>query len=530
MPKQITPWKKYSLISLPWIAVALFYIYITAIQPLLTPFIIGIDGTDYATLALHLAHHIGTYWSPEFTSTRFAHFYEHPPMGIWYYSIFYKIFGSSWHTDKIIAAFEALWIAIIILLFVRRDYPKASRWLIWLPILILFSNPQLYIFLDSNKFESIEFPLSFTVLYWISQCRWRAFSFKYLSSQSIIVGLVCVIGFEINGLLFLYVWAAYLICAITSDHLSIKKATILTCCLVASSLTFYGLLMWLVPAARHNNMMYFSTQLFPSLAGLRTDNSFMMHGANRIQLLGLYLRHISLWFVIAVAGWVLLELRNHYNTNKKSTPHHSTHELKNIQFYILLTAATTLPLFASSKVLEYYYLQVNGFLTLLLCCLIIPSLQSFYMARLSIRSFLVNLMLAPLFAYALSWPTIYYYHIFKQFDLGREAYRYTLILEHYLPKNSIVSAPPHILPHAIAYLTPNLIRFMNISMMAGGGCEYYLDSIYNVAPPPKGYHKIDTPMILLTLYKRDHSLPTCRPHKESLKEYSEFGHPAQFLI
>jgi hypothetical protein len=527
-------WKKYSLFSLPWIAVTLFFVGYMVIKPLFSAAIFGLDGLDYATLAIHLLHHVGTAWSPEFTATRFTHFYEHPPIGIWYFAIFYKVFGTSWHTDKIIALFDATWMISIIALFFRRDFPKATRWLIWLPILLFLTNPMIALYIDSNKLECVELPLSLTVLYWMSQCRWRSYSLKSLSMQSVVIGPICVIGFELNGLLFLYLWAGYIICALTSNQIILKRAALLTGLLVMSSLAFYGLLMWLVPAARHNNIMYFSTQLLPSLFGQRTDDLYNMHGINRIRVIGLYLRYIAPWIMIAIAGWVLLELRSYYCNNKQKTTAYSEpysdKNLQNLLFYIILACATTLPLLASGKILNYYNLQTNAFLALMLCCLITPALQALYQATPTIRTFFINLIFAPLLGYAFCWPSIFYLKPFYQFNLSGLGLNAAQILQKYIPKNSIVSIPPHILPYAITYLEANMARFMNVSLMASGGCEYYIDSIYNILPPPKDYHKIDTPMILLTLYKRNHALPSCKPQHESLKGYHAYGFPLKFFI
>lgn len=521
---------KYFLLSLPWLLITAFYFYQSAIARLFTPAVMGFDGLDYATLAIHLAHHVGSFWSPEFTATRYTHFYEHPPVGIWYFAIFYKLFGDSWHTDKIIALFDALWMMTIITLFFRRDFPKTTRWLIWLPILLFASNPFMYFYLVSNKFECLELPLSLTVLYWLSQCRYRAYSLKYLSTQSVIIGFICVAGFEINGLLFLYLWAGYLLCAYTGNFLSLKRAIFLTLLLVASSFLFYGLLMWLVPAARHNNWMYFSTQLFPALLSQRTDDLYNSSGIGRIVIIGLYLEFISIWLILTVIGWALLQWRNHLYVAQQTALTYIKQSHQHLFFYVALSVMTTLPLLASGKILAYYNLQTNAFLTLMLCCLLTPSLQGFYESNRLATNFLIGVLLAPLFAYGYSIQSISYLKGFENYNRARMALIYTRILEKYIPKNSIVSTPTYILPHAITYLEPNLARLMNVSIMPGGGCQYYIDSIYNFLPPPKGYHKIDTPMTLITLYKRDHALPSCKPVVESWRQYHNYGQPLNFFI
>jgi hypothetical protein len=524
---QLSVCKKNSLRTLPWILVTLFFFYLTILQPLASASIADFDGLDYAIISIHLIHHIGSYWSPEFTATRYTHFFEHPPVGFWYFSIFYRIFGEDWYTDKIIALFDALWMITIILAFFRRDFPNTTRWLFWLPILLFLTNPPIYLYIMSNKLECIEVPLSLTILYWMSQCRYAEIRLSYLSFQSIIIGFICVIGFEINGLLFLYVWAAYLICAITSDHLSIKKAFLLTFLIIFSSLIFYTFLMWLIPQARLNNEMYFSTQLVPALFGQRTDYQYNMHSFNRLFVIGVYAKAIVPWLLVSVFAWLVLECRSYLT---KSTPPTSHSNKGHLLFYIILSAATTLPLMASGKILGYYNLQTNAFLVLMLCCIITPPLQSFYESHQTRLRYLFEIIIALLFLYAFCWPTIFYFDVFKKYSMSRFSLLYTQVLKQYIPVNSIVSIAPNFLPHAITFMEPYLARFLNISLMAGGGCQYYIDSIYDFLPPPEGYHKINTDMLLITLYKRNQALSTCKPHEETVKEYHAYGYPLILFI
>lgn len=517
------------LITLPWIAVTVFFAYYAFVQPLLTPFSTGLDGLDYSDLAIHLTHHIGSFWSPSFTATRYIHFYEHPPVGIWYFALFYKLFGDSWHTDKIIAAFNVLWLLTILLLFFKRDFPKTTLWLFWLPILLLTTIPDIFLYAMTNRFECIDMPLALTVLYWLSQCRYKVHNLKYLSIQSIIIGFICLIGFEINGLLFLYLWGGYMICALTSPNINIKRALYLTVILIASSILFFCLLMWLVPAARHNNYMYFSTQLFPALFGLRTDDSTLTHGFLRINLIGQYFRVTAPWLFISLIGWGLLEARVLFYKIKVDFTCHSRLGTKDFFFYLLLLIATTLPLIASSKVYGYYFLQTNPFMVLLVCIMITPVLQSFYTGIKATSHVVLSWLLAPCFAFLLYYPTFKTAQPLQRYSLDRIGFADAQILARYIPKNSIVSMPTTIFPHGITFIEPSLNRFYNISLIANSGCEYYINSIYNFLPPPKDYHKINTPLILLTLYKREHSLPTCRPQPEKLSEYYSYGYPLILL-
>ena len=523
-----TQLKSSLILSLPGIILTGIAIYLTVIKPLFMPYIVGLDGLDYAALAIHLIHGIGSWWTPQFSATHFTHFYEHPPVGIWYFALFYKIFGDSWHTDKIISFTNALWMLIIIMAFFRRDFPKATRWLVWLPLCLFLLNPYIHFYVDTNKFECVELPYALTLLYWLTQCRYQFKSNRYLILQSIIAGVFCVIGFEINGLLCLYVWIAYLAVAATSDYLTWRKACWLTLLFVGATLLWYGSLMWLIPAARHNNWMYFSTQLFPSILSQRTDTIVTLSGIKRIMMLGNYIRYILPWFLISIGCWLLLTL-----TLTKCKAHQQIayqHNNKRLLFYIIFITATTFPLLASGKVLSYYNLQTNAFITLFLCCLLTPLLQYLYQQKtwLMIQYvywWVLSIMIGGFLLIGLSitrYP--------RQYDLAYMAYKSALVMHRYIPNNSIVSIPPMLMSHSITLLEPMLLRFYNISLIGGQGCQYYIQSVYSLIQPSASYHKIDIPLVLLSLYKRPHPLPSCKPQGESLQKDYTFGAPVIFLI
>ena len=511
--------------SLPWIIVTLLAVYFCFIIQLETPFLVDSDGYDYSIMGIHLMRGIGSFWSPEFTATRFTHFYEHPPAGIWYFALFYKLFGTHWIVDKVISFTNALWLSIVVICFWRRDFPKVSRWLTWIPILLLFTNFYINVFMASNKFEDIEAPFTATIIYWFTQCRYKHVSFSKLMLQAIIAGPLCVLGFELNGLLFLYVWTVFIICRLTSAQLSWRQTIYLTITMVASSIIFYLLLIGLVPAARHNNWMYWSTQLEPSLAGKRLDSQSIFTKLGHLIPLFRYFRIIICQVAVATITWVLLEYyapKKHmlYNNKKMQTPrlHHP------LAFYSFLILCSLLPIAASTKFLAYYDLHSDAYVTLFICYFITPIIAHWctHASWKSRRALLwvglaIGVMPVHWFLHKKLYGT-------RPFYLEKKANAAVNTIKNIVPPHSTISVPPHLLTHAITIIEPPLARFMDSGFLPGYDCKYLLTSIYDLIPVPSAYHVVPTNLTQIILYERAHALPSCHPYPETMKEYHHYGH------
>lgn len=59
------------------------------------------DGVLYAAMARNLSLGIGTLWEPSFSITSFHSFFEHPPLAIYFQSIFFKVFGQHWWIENL---------------------------------------------------------------------------------------------------------------------------------------------------------------------------------------------------------------------------------------------------------------------------------------------------------------------------------------------------------------------------------------------------------------------------------------------
>ena len=96
--KEIYPTHK-----IPWIIVII--IAMGLLLPFFTQKGMHLDGTIYAGISRNLANGIGTFWNPQLSQTYFSQFHEHPPFALWLQSLFFRVFGDSYITEKLYCLF-----------------------------------------------------------------------------------------------------------------------------------------------------------------------------------------------------------------------------------------------------------------------------------------------------------------------------------------------------------------------------------------------------------------------------------------
>jgi len=121
-----------------------------------------VDGVTYASIARNLAEGRGSFWSPSYTATLYPQFHEHPPLGFWLQSLWFRVFGDHLFVERLYAVAVALGTAGLIAAIWRRlhadvDRPTAGsdgpaeaghvrhdiaeRGLDWLPVVLWIAVP-----------------------------------------------------------------------------------------------------------------------------------------------------------------------------------------------------------------------------------------------------------------------------------------------------------------------------------------------------------------------------------------------------
>src|SRR5262245_75977 len=92
-----------------------------------------VDGVTYASIARNLAEGKGTFWTPFYTETLYPQFHQHPALGLWLQSLWFRAFGDHWIVERAyslsIAALTGLLIAAIWRSVAGEAGRKSHDWL-----------------------------------------------------------------------------------------------------------------------------------------------------------------------------------------------------------------------------------------------------------------------------------------------------------------------------------------------------------------------------------------------------------------
>jgi 4-amino-4-deoxy-L-arabinose transferase-like glycosyltransferase len=91
-----------------------------------------VDGVTYAAIAQNLAHGVGTFWSPTFTSTVYPQFHEHPPLGFALQGAMFAVFGDHLAVERVYSMVVGSLTALLITLIWRGTV--GERQYDWLPL------------------------------------------------------------------------------------------------------------------------------------------------------------------------------------------------------------------------------------------------------------------------------------------------------------------------------------------------------------------------------------------------------------
>src|SRR6056297_2471132 len=103
------------------------------------------DGTIYAAISRNLADGLGSPWALHFSEGLFPVFREHPPLVFWIQSLFFRVLGDSYLTERVYDLVVVLTTAGLIIALWRRLTAGrgldslAAYW--WLPLLLWWSCP-----------------------------------------------------------------------------------------------------------------------------------------------------------------------------------------------------------------------------------------------------------------------------------------------------------------------------------------------------------------------------------------------------
>ena len=103
-----------------------FAVLALAILPRLAHRGMFVDGVTYASIARNLAQGQGSFWSPFYTATIYPQFHEHPPLGFWLQSLWFRVLGDHLFVERLYAVTIGLATAVLLAAIYRQLHIDAA--------------------------------------------------------------------------------------------------------------------------------------------------------------------------------------------------------------------------------------------------------------------------------------------------------------------------------------------------------------------------------------------------------------------
>lgn len=450
----------------------------------------SLDGTVYYSVALNLAHHIGTLWKPVFSQGLFPFFYEHPPLGIYFTSFFFKLFGSSIFVDK----FHAFILVLLNMLFfigLWATIPlKSSYRLVWLPLFCWLS-----VFANFNSIKNGYLEGTLTLFTYIAVI----LILKVLLSEKkhglllLLAGLSMATAFFVNGpqalfplgIPFLY-WIVF---KQTSSRVMVNQTLFLGMVLFST----IGLVL-LYPPAFENLKHYFLRQLMPILNGQDAANTKIWQ---RFYIFWMITREFLILLILTPVLLVAYLKSQKLSFSQFKTSHYSSETKPWLIFLVLVGLSASLPILVSSRQGGHYYLAAFPFFILIFAYILSPLFES-WIPKIKVESVIFKSCLGISVLLLITALGINYY-LAGKISPGRKLLKEVNAITQVVPPGSTISVPDSLYSnwdlHAFLY------RYGNITLMLGEGYPYFLDQ--KEAPLPSSiYQRVPSSLTYFTLFQK----------------------------
>ena len=109
------------------------------------------DGMIYGAVARNLSLGHGTFWHLEFSETLLQPFHEHPPLAFYLESLFFRLSGDQYFTERLYTLFIALaTVLVLVRLFRLTGGNNAGS---WLGVLLWISTERVFWSINQNMLE-----------------------------------------------------------------------------------------------------------------------------------------------------------------------------------------------------------------------------------------------------------------------------------------------------------------------------------------------------------------------------------------
>lgn len=457
-----------------------------------------VDGVIYAALAKNLNLGFGTLWHPVLSLSMLNPFYEHPPLAIYFQSLFFKIFGQGFSAERVYMLLMALGQFGLISWYWLKNQTYSLRSLGLLLLLwLLIPINWLYI----NNYLIATLTLFTTMASLILLIRTQLKLTRFL--QYLVCSIIVLIAFLSDGPVAFFPLAIPLIYRIVYQPASIYTGVLETLFFLAVLvLIFFGFYQ-MFPEALHNTRQFLHQQVIASVMGTRSHE---ISGIKHAYILFLYFKSFVLVSLFAVSCIIIsakIDQQPVLNAIKQRAKE------KNVILFLLIALASSLPIAISCRQGIRYLMPSAPFFTLAMMWFCFPSFEKIvlYFAKRP-QGFkykhMMHLFCISLIAFISINNLVSYYHS-DQLRTIRDVQT----IASYCAKNEFCAN------HAIISINDSgiiwaasfyLARFSTVmtSVTHEPDFPYFLG--FKNSLVPAGYHPVDIPLSIFNLAIKDNPM------------------------
>lgn len=322
------------------------------------------DGSCYAALAKNLSLGYGSLWKPYYTQTRFTAFYEHPPLALFFQSLFFKKMGSGLEVERIYTFLMACGqFALIGWYWLKKQQESVSS--LSLLLLLWLLIPLNYLYTKNMLGCTLTLFTTFASLALL----WQSKSKTSFYIQNILAAIAVVVAFFCDGPVALFVLSVPFLSIILNENPSIRVgihrslwfAVILAFC--------FATVYYVIPEALENTQNYFKEQVLASVTG---ERDLAYAGWKHFDIIFRYARNY-----IGISAFVGLIIAVACHLKGSSFRETLIKGLKNrsFLFFLLLSLISALPVGISHRQASRYLMQSAPFFNLAAMILCFESAQ-----------------------------------------------------------------------------------------------------------------------------------------------------------
>jgi 4-amino-4-deoxy-L-arabinose transferase-like glycosyltransferase len=316
------------------------------------------DGITFASIARNLAEGRGRFWEPSYTATIYPAFYDHPPLGFWLQSLWFRALGDHWFVERLYSLTAGVIIGLLIVFTWRSLYDadaSDARDYEWLPVAFWIAVPVVSWTIVGNLLET-------TVAVFVAAAGAAVVAgTRHSVGVAIAGGAVsglCIVGAVlVKGPVGLFPLAAPVILALLPE-----RRRMLPWCTGAqwAAVGACAVILLTTPASHESLTRYFNQQVMAALAGRRevSGSSFTIV----VELLQ------GVWLPIAIVAAITI-------AGARAWSRPSAHDRRIALAFTLIGLAGTLPILASPKQSGHYLMPAVPFYAIAAGALMMPTVS-----------------------------------------------------------------------------------------------------------------------------------------------------------